>query len=152
MTATTPSERWSDTSVINLGHNFPFLLSTDMNCIDFPCVNYSRLIVFGKKRGNETHGKISHSTVTNAWAHINTQVPPPPPPPPPPGLNPSVLAFVRFKGIGEIELFSATHFLYKFLNEAGGSIRVVILTDFLMNRKLKSLQSPTSSCIMEPLL
>ena len=43
--------------------NFPCLLSPDMNCIDFPCVNYSRLIAFGNKRENKTHRKISHSTV-----------------------------------------------------------------------------------------
>ena len=34
-----------------------------MNCIDFSCVNYSRLIAFGKKWENKTHGKISHSTL-----------------------------------------------------------------------------------------
>ena len=37
-----------------------------MSCIDFPCVNYSRLIAFGKKRENKTHGKISHSTVNDS--------------------------------------------------------------------------------------
>ena len=34
-----------------------------MKCNDFPGVVYSRLIAFGKKRENKTHGKISHSTV-----------------------------------------------------------------------------------------
>ena len=35
-----------------------------MKCNDFPGVVYSRLIAFGKKRENKTHGKISHSTVS----------------------------------------------------------------------------------------
>ena len=34
-----------------------------MKCNDFPGVVYFRLIAFGKKRENKTHGKISHSTV-----------------------------------------------------------------------------------------
>ena len=34
-----------------------------MKCNDFPGVVYSRLIAFGKKRENKTHGKISQYTV-----------------------------------------------------------------------------------------
>ena len=38
-----------------------------MKCNDFPGVVYSRLIAFGKKRENKTHGKISHSTVLETY-------------------------------------------------------------------------------------
>ena len=69
MAATTLSKRWSDTSEAKLGQSILLrsessVFIKDMNCIDFPCVNYTRLIAFGKKRENKTHGKVSHSTVS----------------------------------------------------------------------------------------
>ena len=48
--------------------DFSVFLSTDMNCIVFSCVAYSRWKAFGKYREHETHVKISHSTVKSYFS------------------------------------------------------------------------------------